>query len=264
MTQANTNPDRMEHRLEVTPGVKLHFVVWAGEGPVILLEAGGGEDLSQWGDIPRDIVSRTGATVVTYSRAGFGESDLPETPYDMKQEAGWLMSALRQLGLDRDLILVGHSYGGWFIRLIADMHPERVRGMVFVDPFSHELVARVGAEAIDQMSNTNSIEAIAESERTKAQRADVRMMKGGVATKAAMMKQTTFPEAVPYRVITCGLTDWLGPAGDIWRSVHEDLAALTDHGKLVIAEGARHMIPADAPETIVLAIESVLSETQRE
>jgi len=260
--QADAGSGRTEHRLEVAPGVELHFVVWPGERPVILLEAGGGEDLSQWGDMPKDIVSRTGATVVAYSRAGFGESDLPDTPYDMEEEVEWLMTALRQLQLDRDLILVGHSYGGWFMRLIAHEAPEHVIGMVFVDPFSHELVARVGAEAIDEMSNTQSIDVIPEPERTKAQRADVRMMKGGVAPKAEFMERTVFPETLPYRVITCGLTDWLGPAGEVWRSVHEELAARTGHGELLVAEGARHMIPADAPEIIVTAVEAVIGEVQ--
>ncbi len=263
MTHADVESGRTELRLEVSPGVKLHFVIWPGEGPVILLESGGGEDLTQWGDIPRDVVSRTGATVVTYSRAGFGESDLPDTPYDMKEEVDWLLAGLRQIHLDRDLVLVGHSYGGWLIRLIAHEAPDRVIGMVFVDPFSHELVARVGAEAMDQMSNAESIEAIPESERTKAQRADVRMMKGGIAPKAELMEQTVFPQDLPYRVITCGQTDWLGPAGEMWRSVHEELAAKTGHGKLLIAEGARHMIPADAPQTIVAAVEAVVGEAQR-
>jgi len=262
MTQADAGSGRMEHRLEVSPGVRLHFVVWPGGGPVILLESGGGEDLTQWDDIPREIVSRTGATVVTYSRAGFGESDLPESPYDMREEVGWLLEALRQLQLNRDLVLVGHSFGGWFIRLIAQEAPDHVIGMVFVDPFSHELVARVGAETIDQMSNTESIEAIPEADRTKVQRADVRMMKGGVAPKAALMEQTVFPQTLPYRVITCGLTDWLGPADEIWRSVHEELAARTERGGLVVAEGARHMIPADSPEVIVAAVEAVIAEAE--
>ena len=173
------------------------------------------------------------------------------------------MTGLRRLGLDHDLILVGHSYGGWLIRLIAHNHPEVVNGLVFVDPFSHELVERVGIETIDQMSNAAASEAIPEAERTKAQRADIRMMHGGVGPKARLMAGTVFPQAVPYCVITCGLTDWLGPAGPVWRSVHEELAGYTPYGKLLVAEGARHMIPAEAPDVVVDAVAAILEEAQR-
>jgi len=257
------NLDAREHMLEVQPGTRLHFVVLRGEGPGVLLEAGGGEDLTQWDRIPQAIRARSGATVISYSRAGFGRSDLPDTAYDMEQEVNWLMSGLRRLGLDHDLILVGHSYGGWLIRLIAHEHPEVVNGLVFVDPFSHELVERVGIETIDQMSNAAASEAIPEAERTKAQRADIRMMRGGVGPKARLMASTVFPQAVPYRVITCGLTDWLGPAGPVWRSVHEELAGYTPYGKLLVAEGARHMIPAEAPDVVVDAVAAILEEAQR-
>lgn len=260
MTNANKVPQGNEHTLEVSPGARLHFVVWNGMGPVILLESGGGENLSQWAHLAPKLRKETGVTVVAYSRAGFGASDLPETPYDMEEELGWLMDGLRRLELDHDLVLVGHSYGGWLIRLIADEHPELVRGLVFVDPFSHEFVERVGVDMIDRMNNADSLEAIPEAERTKEQRADIRMMSGGVGRKFELMKGTTFPADVPYRVITCGETDWLGPGGAIWRSVHEELARKTPHGDLVVAEGVRHMIPADAPDVVLRTIQDVLAE----
>ena len=260
MTSADGNLQATQHRLEVAPGVRLHFSVWSGAEHVILLESGGGESLSQWGDLAPDLLAETGATVVAYSRAGFGESDLPETPYDMEEELEWLMDGLRRLKLDHDLLLVGHSYGGWLIRLIVDRHPECVRGLVFVDPFSHEFVERAGVDVIDRMNNADSLEVIPEAERTKKQRADIRMMHGGVRRKFEIMKGTAFPADLPYRVMTCGETDWLGPGGTIWRSVHEGLARKTPRGRLIVVEGVRHMIPADAPDAILRAVQDVLAD----
>jgi hypothetical protein len=58
-------------------GRELHFVLYRGRLPVtILLEAGGGADLTSWADVPRMVARETGATVVSYDRAGLGRSEL--------------------------------------------------------------------------------------------------------------------------------------------------------------------------------------------
>ena len=95
------------------------------------------------------VAQETGGTVVTYDRAGFGRSDFPKTLYNMIEEVDWFMEGLHQLGLDGDIILIGHSYGGWLIRLTASRYPEAVCGMVFIDPFSTEFVDLLGVEYID-------------------------------------------------------------------------------------------------------------------
>ena len=59
-------------------GNRLHFQVIEGGSPAILLEAGGGMDLTAWADLAPRLARETGATVISYDRAGFGESDLPE------------------------------------------------------------------------------------------------------------------------------------------------------------------------------------------
>ncbi len=66
---------------------RLHFQIIEGGSPTILLEAGGGMDLTEWADLAPRLARETSATVVSYDRAGFGKSDLPETPCDMKVEA---------------------------------------------------------------------------------------------------------------------------------------------------------------------------------
>jgi len=75
-------------------GIRLHFQVIEGESPNILLESGGGDDLSSWKELPMDIARETGSTVISYSRPGFGRSELPEGPCDMREEAGWLWKGL--------------------------------------------------------------------------------------------------------------------------------------------------------------------------
>ena len=53
----------VERRIDVG-GYRLNFQTIQGRGPVILLEAGGGLDSTEWADIGPRLARETGATVV--------------------------------------------------------------------------------------------------------------------------------------------------------------------------------------------------------
>ena len=128
---------------------RLHFRVYPGSEPAVLLESGGGADASYWNDLAPVLARETGATIITYDRAGYGESDLPSTPYDIRQEIAGLWRGLDQLGLNSSLILLGHSWGGMLIMVSACEHPEAVRGLVFLDAMNVEFIDAIGgAEAL--------------------------------------------------------------------------------------------------------------------
>ncbi len=113
--------------------LNLHFRVYPGSEPAVLLEAGGGADASDWDDLAPALARETGATIITYDRAGYGESDLPQTPYDIRQEVAGLWRGLEQLGFANAVIPLGHSWGGMLILVTACEHPEAVPGLVFLD-----------------------------------------------------------------------------------------------------------------------------------
>src|SRR5512139_1860740 len=138
-------PEAVEKQVDAGT-YKLHFKIIPGRGPTILLESGGGMDSTEWDNLAPLLARETGATVVAYDRAGFGKSDLPASKYDLAQDTDALWGALRRLGLDKDLVLVGHSYGGLLIRYEAARYPKAVRGLVFVDPFTVELVDILGID----------------------------------------------------------------------------------------------------------------------
>jgi pimeloyl-ACP methyl ester carboxylesterase len=242
-------------------GCHLHFSVIQGSEVRLVLEVGGGADASQWGAFPQYLAQETGATVVTYDRAGFGESDLPDTPYNMVEEVDWFMNGLHQLGLDKDIILIGHSYGGWLIRLTASRYPEAVRGMVFIDPFSAEFVNLLGVEYLDNHPSCRKDLPFADAnpeDLTKNQRGGIRMVKEGLGPKVAIMQHTTIPK-VPVRIITSGQPWWQTPQEDqAWRKAHEQIAALAPGAELIVAEGSDHLIPEKQPELILEAVKQVI------
>jgi len=254
--------------------IRLNFNIIKGGSTTIIFEAGGGMDLTEWSKIVPIVAKNTGATVVSYDRAGYGKSDLPDEPINMKVEAGWLWDCLKQLGLNKNLILAGHSYGGWMIRMISSEHPDVIKGMVFIDPFTNEVVELVGAEqydawqkpqsarrfGLDPSEDFNKIlsDPIRLKTFSKIQRATLRFWgEGGTRGKYETMKNTKIPAGIPVKVITSG-KQWLLPDfWKIWRLSHERLTKSLPGAELIVAEKSDHMIPISQPEIVIDAINGI-------
>ncbi len=235
-------------------GSRLNFRIIKGGSPTIVLEAGGGMDLTEWNTIAPELALKTGATVVSYDRAGFGKSDLPEYPCDMKVEAGWLWKSLKHLGFEKDIILVGHSYGGWMIRIEASENPDAVSGIVFIEPFSVEFVDLLGVEYLDQhpMAGKLPFDTSQPEKLTKQQRALVRMVGEGLGPKVEIMKKTVVPKGIPVFIIKAALP-FLPKEEEqkAWNQALDRMAASIEGSVLVVAEKSNHMIPFMQPELVI-------------
>jgi len=258
------SPQAVEKMIDVG-GYELFFRIIPGRDLTILLEAGGGLDTTEWRALAPRLAQETGATVVAYDRAGFGKSDLPETKYDLREDTAALWRGLRTLGLDRNLILVGHSYGGFLIKFEAAEHPDSVRGLVFVDPFTVEFVDMLGVDYCNNhpMMGKLPFDASRPETLTKFQRAAVRMTGApdhNLAEKVAVLRKAVVPEGIPVRVITSG-TAWLPNPEEMkaWRESHKRLAESIKGAVLVVAEKSGHMIPFSEPDLLV----SVVAEVAR-
>jgi pimeloyl-ACP methyl ester carboxylesterase len=115
-------------------GVRLHVVV-EGSGPLVVIDSGLGGSCIEWAAVAASL--RDEATVVRYDRPGFGWSPGAACDRSPRAAAERIIGLLDALGLDGPAVLVGHSLGGLHVRLVASLHPDRVAGLVLVDP-SHE------------------------------------------------------------------------------------------------------------------------------
>ncbi|MFK7924654.1 MAG: alpha/beta fold hydrolase [Bacteroidia bacterium] len=119
-------------------GYRLHFVIWEGEGTPILLESGGGNDASIWTSFANEIHAITNSPIITYDRAGYGQSEYdPSLADDQKSLIDYgvreLEKGITKLGFEQDIIFVGHSYGGFYAAYFAHKYPDRIKGMVLID-----------------------------------------------------------------------------------------------------------------------------------
>ena len=73
------------------------------------------------------------ARICSYDRAGYAWSDPGPKPRTHAQLNLELHDALNKLGEHHPLILVGHSFGGSFVRSYAATYPSQMVGMVLID-----------------------------------------------------------------------------------------------------------------------------------
>jgi pimeloyl-ACP methyl ester carboxylesterase len=119
-------------------------VVCMGEGsPTVILSAGADGWSIDWIRVQYAIAKTT--KVCGWDRAGHGFSGGSGEPQDILHTEADLEKALAGAGLTGPLVMVAHSLGAFETLIFADRHPDRVSGMVLVDPSTpdqEELLAK--------------------------------------------------------------------------------------------------------------------------
>ena len=115
-------------------GIRLHYLEWGRSGqPAVLLHATG--FLARlWGPVAVGLSSRF--HVYGYDNRGHGDSDRPGAgSYDWSNLADDLGAFLGALDLPRT-VLIGHSSGGAVAASLAATAPEKVAGLVLIEPIA--------------------------------------------------------------------------------------------------------------------------------
>lgn len=124
--------DRSPHKSEFVSvnGINLHYLDWGGEGEVILFLAGMGCNAHIFDHLAPRFIDKF--HVLALTRRGHGESDRPETGYDIDTLTEDIRQFLDALGIEK-VILVGHSMANIELSHFNALHPERVLKLIFLD-----------------------------------------------------------------------------------------------------------------------------------
>lgn len=130
-------------RLVDVGGHRLHIWCMGSGDPVVVFDSGlGGTSFDSYAVMTE--VSRI-TKACAYDRAGMGYSDPGPTPRTSRRIASELAELLTRSGIDRSVVLVGTSFGGFNVRVFASEREARVAGLVLVEASHEDQGARYAA-----------------------------------------------------------------------------------------------------------------------
>jgi pimeloyl-ACP methyl ester carboxylesterase len=276
-------------------GYGMHIYCSGQGSPAVILDAGMGDSFMSWQKVQPGIAKFT--RVCSYDRAGLGYSDSSPRPRTSRVFVDELHRLLQNAGIVGPLILVGHSMGGFDVRLYASLYPHEVAGevagVVLVDSSHPEQQKRLPA-AINDLDATwlreqefveftmpfgiprllgfcGDDDAIRAADcNFHSARESVAELKS-IAESAAQTANSGSLGDIPLAVLSHdpdmlqpGLPeDLVKPTNDAWQQMQEGLAHLSTRGRQMIARHSGHYIQLDRPELVVEAVRSVVDQARQ-
>jgi len=269
----------------------------AGHGePPILLVSGAGETSLDWLPVLPQLASVS--TVVALDRAGLGLSP-PDVGLSVQRQVDDVAAVLDRIG---PAIVVGHSWGGLLVQLVAWRRPHSILGLVLVDPTHEDVFAAVplhlrvlsgalgpgltlmhafglfprlarpmGHKLAELSTNDPELRSAIEAAYLQSyrHRYQVRMIgrENRLADGSHDLVRTARAQASPPDVPLIVLTATTGkPPALLSRSTAllAEVAAAAPRGRQILVENAGHYIHHDRPDAVVDAITTVVAEIRNQ
>jgi len=283
-----SNP--MPGKLVNVAGHSMH-IDCTGEGnPVVILESGLGDTYISWRKVQPEIAKVT--RVCSYDRAGLGYSESTSEPRTSKVIAEQLHALLHAAAIAPPYVIVGHSMGGYTVRLFTSLYRNEIAGMVLVDAshpdqenrFPQELKNMEGtwrreAEFLEYTMPFSIPRLMGLCDDDPAQRAaecnfhsaregfeELSAFSESAAQTAATGSLGDIPLAVlshdPDKPSTELPPDIAKPTNDAWEKMQEELAHLSGRGTQAIAKNSSHYIQIDRPEVVIEGVRNVVEQAR--
>jgi pimeloyl-ACP methyl ester carboxylesterase len=280
----------MPGRLVDVGGYKMHIDCTGSGTPTVVLDSGLGDGFIIWRTLQPQIARFT--RVCSYDRAGIGYSDSSPRPRNSKVFAKELHSLLRNAAVAPPYVLVGHSMGGYDVRIFAGLYRNEVAGMVLVDSSHPEQKKRLPAALNDLDAGWlreqeffeftmpfglprrlgfcgNDREVRASDCNFRSVRESVAELKS-ISESGAQTAETRSLGDIPLIVLSQDPNapqydlpeDLVKPASDAWQKMQNELAQLSTRGRQIIAMNSGHYIQLDRPDLVLDAVREVADEVK--
>lgn len=267
---------RSSDEIDVGGGRTLHLECWGepvdGE-PMVLLISGQGPPVSYWEAMAATFAAE-GHHLCGYDRSGVGDSFPPTEPRrTLADQVTELMTLLDGAELAEPVVVVAHSLGSLPTLGLAERAPERVAGVVLVDPWGPR-VAPATRTALPRETPDESEELAQERQFLTddmfdpSQNAEHLILAtcdeeaiglldepGPLFGDApVIVLQAPLPERPPGLPVAYDAV-----ARAAWVDANLEFAAESTRGKVIEVEDTGHDIHVDQPEVVMDAIREVMA-----
>ncbi len=242
--------------------------------PAVVIDAGITDQLEKLRPLQERLARET--LVVTYNRAGYGQSEPGPLPRDVGREAGELKAMLEKASVPGPYVLVGHSLGALNVQVFASRYSHDVAGMILLDPPPLSFILGKDYADLGAMAKrmTEEWQAIADSaaksndSQDKTRSAFFRMIASEhremFGETARLVGGISTLGDIPLVVVAAGKPNpRFGEGAEeyqrYWIERSRALAAKSSKGRFVIAGESSHYLYLDVPELVAESILSVVS-----
>jgi pimeloyl-ACP methyl ester carboxylesterase len=232
-------------------GHRLRLRVLGAGSPTVVLESHGMAPLEAWAKVQPQVAAFS--RVVAYDHAGYWGSRSGPRPRDARRIVEELHTALGKAGIAPPYVLVGHSFGGPYVRVFAAHYPRAVAGLVLVDPTQEEAMEWLRARH-PELNHVSTQERTAQTEF-------------GCSWDSLAQARAAWPlPDVPVTLLTCLRSDGSRLAAEflpIWLDSHRRWLARVPGATHLILPESGHGIVLEDPERVTDAIRQVVAEARR-
>lgn len=251
------NPD---DRFVDIDGHKQHILDMGTGSPVVIFITGAGADLKNFNAVQTEIAKLT--RTLSYDRAGIGLSEELNTERTVDHFAIELNEILENEKIEPPYLIVSHSLGGFIARWYVHAYPDKVAGMVLIDPAYEGFMDTIrNTRSADQRRRMKDMVDLGIVNKPKSSRKELEMLQ----KDEELMRSTRLPLQIPITMLTSGrFSDEERKAGstaeDIekWVRFHERLQLQAPQLKYIVTEKSGTFIHQEEPELVVAEIKKML------
>jgi pimeloyl-ACP methyl ester carboxylesterase len=263
-----------------------------GQGtPTVVLDSGLGDSFVSWQKVQPQIAKFT--RVCSYDRAGIGYSDSSPRARTSRDIAEELHSLLPAAGISPPYVVVGHSMGGYDVRVFAGLYRNEVAGMVLVDASHPDQEKRLPIELSDMEGSwlrqaeflefgmpfgiPRFLDLCDENPAVRAVECNFHTAREGIAEMKAFHESAKQASAagslgdLPLAVLSHDPdkpsaelpVDLSRRTNEAWEKMQEEMAHLSTRGTQNIAKNSGHYIQMDRPDMVIDAVRRVVDQAQQ-
>ncbi|HTA84507.1 MAG TPA: alpha/beta hydrolase [Bacteroidia bacterium] len=239
---------------------KKEYVVDKGIGePVVVFISGLGDDLSSFSEVQKNISKLT--RTISYDRAGIGKSESLGNARSIDNISNELNELLTKLDSNQHFILVGHSRAGLIMRYFTNKYPEKVAGMVFIDPTSIEILNKKRAVRTDvDRMKYDSINKSTYSDTLNFSKTIRNEYYNFYTTDTILVKGKDIPNNIPVTILASRKYNnekYNKEDIDLKLELYNSWVKKAPQIKLIVTEKSGHAIQVDEPKLVIKEITSM-------